>query len=43
MFGKRISGYLKGVILSILLLAAIMIGGNFAVKSLAGLISGMPI
>jgi YggT family protein len=42
MFGKKISGYLKGIILSLLLLAALTIGGNFLIKSLAGLISRIP-
>jgi YggT family protein len=41
-FGKRISGFLKGIFLSLLLLAALTIGGNFLIKSLAGLISRIP-
>jgi YggT family protein len=42
MFGKRISGFLKGIFLSLLLLGALTIGGNFIVKNLAGFISRLP-
>ena len=43
LFGKRIVGYLKGIIFSSLLLAALMIGGRFAVPALAVLISKLPV
>jgi len=42
-FGKRIAGYLKGIILSSLLLAALMIAGRFAVPALAGLLLKLPV
>jgi len=42
-FGNRIAGYLKGIILSSLLLAALMIGGNIAVPALAVLILKLPV
>jgi hypothetical protein len=36
-------GYLKGIILSSLLLAALMIAGKFAVPVLAAMISKLPV
>jgi len=42
-FGKRIAGYLKGIILSCLLLAALMFAGSIAVPILAGLLSRLPV
>jgi len=42
-FGKRITGYLKGIIISCLLLAALMIAGNIAVHALAALLSSLPV
>jgi len=41
-FGRRIPGYLKGVITSSLLLAAIWIGGKCAVPQVAKLLSKLP-
>ena len=38
-FGRRIVGYLKGIIISVIALAAIWIGGKFAVQYLDGLLS----
>ena len=43
MFGKRISGFLKGIVLSLLLLIAILIAGNNVIPILAGYISRIPI
>jgi len=42
-FGNRIAGYLKGILLSSLLLAALMAGGYIAVPALAVLISKLPV
>ena len=42
-FGKRITGYLKGIILSSLLLVALMIVGNITVPVLAALLSRLPV
>ena len=42
-FGNRIAGYLKGILLSSLLLTALMIGGYIAVPALAVLISKLPV
>ena len=41
-FGKRIPGCLKGIITSSLLLAAIWIGGKYAVPQVAKLLSKLP-
>jgi len=43
LFGRRIAGYLKGIILSSLLLAALMIGGRIFVPVLAAMISRLPV
>ena len=42
-FGKRIAGYLKGIILSSLLLVALMIAGNMIVPRLAALLARLPV
>ena len=42
-FGRRIAGYLKGIVLSILLLGAIWIGGNIVVPKLSRLLAGLPL
>ncbi|MDR0487261.1 MAG: YggT family protein [Treponema sp.] len=42
-FGKRITSYLKGIIVSSLVLAAIWIGGRYVVRFLANLLSGLPL
>jgi len=42
-FGKRIAGYLKGIILSSLLLVALMIAGRFAVPVLTGFLLKLPV
>ena len=42
-FGKRIAGFLKGIILSSLLLAALMAGGHFAVRLIAALLLKLPV
>jgi YggT family protein len=42
-FGKRIAGFLKGIILSSLLLAALMAGGHFAVRLIAALLTRLPV
>jgi YggT family protein len=42
-FGKRIGGYLKGIILSLLLLIIILVGGRFIVYLLSGLLYKLPI
>ena len=43
LFGDKIVGYLKGILLSLLLLTVIIIGGGFAVNLFAGFLSGFPI
>lgn len=43
MFGKRISNYLTGIILSIIVLAVLLTGGNIFVPRLAGLVSNIPV
>ncbi|MCL2720185.1 MAG: YggT family protein [Treponema sp.] len=40
-FGKRIGNYMQGLILSVLLLIAVLIGGRFIVRILAGFLSGL--
>ena len=40
-FGNRIANYLKGIILSIVLLGAIWVGGNIVVPKLARLLAGL--
>ena len=42
-FGRRIIGYFRGIITSLLLLAAIWIGGRYAVSYLAKLLLEMPL
>ena len=42
-FGSRIGGFLKGMILSLLMLAAIMVGGGFIVMFLADFLSKLPV
>ena len=42
-FGKRISNYMTGIILSLILLAVLLIGGNYLIPRLAGLVSSIPI
>jgi len=42
-FGNRIANYLKGIVLSILLLGAIWIGGKIAVPFFARLLAGLPL
>jgi len=42
-FGKNIGGYLKGIVLSILLLLVILIGGRFIIALLTGLLYRLPI
>jgi len=43
LFGRRIVGYLKGIILSSVLLTALMIGGKIFVPILATMISKLPV
>jgi YggT family protein len=42
LFGKRIPNFLKGMITSILVLGAIMIGGGFLLPRFAGFLSRLP-
>jgi len=42
-FGKKIGGYLAGIILSLFLLVAILIGGWFVVYLLSGILNKLPI
>ncbi|WP_461255165.1 YggT family protein [Treponema sp. R80B11-R83G3] len=42
-FGKKIGGYLKGIILSLLLLILILAGGKFIVFFLSGILYKLPI
>jgi len=42
-FGKKIADYLKGIILSCLLLAALMFAGSIAVPALAKLLARLPV
>ncbi|MDR0585213.1 MAG: YggT family protein [Treponema sp.] len=42
-FGKRLVNYLTGIIAAIAVLAAIWIGGRFAVRLLAGLLLRLPV
>jgi YggT family protein len=42
-FGRRITGYLKGIIVSSLALAVIWIGGRFAVQMLATMLTKLPL
>jgi YggT family protein len=43
MFGNKIAGYLKGIILSLLLLAVIMIGGKIVMPLFASVLFRLPI
>jgi YggT family protein len=43
LFGRRIVGYLKGIILSSIVLAALMVGGRIFVPILAAMISKLPV
>ncbi|MDR1839878.1 MAG: YggT family protein [Treponema sp.] len=42
-FGRRIGSYLKGIIISSFMLAAIWIGGNIVVPKLSRLLAGLPL
>jgi len=42
-FGKKIGGFLKGIIISALLLAALMFAGNIAFNALAAMLTRLPI
>ncbi|MCL2208555.1 MAG: YggT family protein [Treponema sp.] len=42
-FGKRIGGFLNGIIISLLLLIALLIAGGFVVRMAAGYLSGLPV
>jgi hypothetical protein len=42
-FGKKIGGFLKGIILSLLSLVVILIGGKFIVLFLSKIFSNLPI
>jgi len=43
LFGRRIVGYLKGIILSCIVLAALMVGGRIFVPIFAAMISKLPV
>jgi YggT family protein len=42
-FGKKIGGYLKGIILSLIFLILILVGGWFIIFLLSGILSKLPI